>query len=152
MALPPTTPTSSRRAHFELGEGSEPDGEESAPATPTCSSRLPIYCADPAVSSIRRNLSFAALREIEVRQAAGSVWRKPNEERRLPQDLEQVVAHALTGGARSLLLGSALRAGVNLLVLALKFKKGVSGSLVLQALFGQDVLRFGSMLGLFSFL
>lgn len=61
--------------------------------------------------------------------------------------MEQVLAFALMGGARSLLLGCSLRAGVNFLVAMFRItkKRGLTAPIILEALFGQDTIRFGSM-------
>lgn len=63
-------------------------------------------------------------------------------------------AHPAQRHLGAFLLAAGLRAGVNLVIVALRItkKRGISGALILKALFGEDTARFGAMLGLFSFL
>ena len=82
---PPT-----RRAHFDLrSDDAEEELEEmeeyDEPSTPT-------------FSELKRSLSLANLRELEVKK---QLWRPASEPHKRPRDFEQVVAHALTGGART---------------------------------------------------
>ena len=81
-------PLPTRRAHFDLREDEEIELEEleyDEPSTPT-------------FSELKRSLSLANLRDIEVKKA---VWRPATEPHKRPRDFEQVFAHALTGGART---------------------------------------------------
>ncbi|GAA5951381.1 hypothetical protein JCM21900_004390 [Sporobolomyces salmonicolor] len=121
----------------------------------------PEPLATPSLSetygTLKKNLSFKSLRELEIHELSAAVYRKGSRaDRRVyrPKDSEEVFAHALRGGLRSLLLGSSLRAFVNLVIVLLRMtrKRGLAPKLVLHALFGQDTIRFGAMLGLFSFL
>lgn len=159
---PAPEPIKTKAARFDL-EGEDEEDEEPAmeqadhfsPATTPDEASTPTF--SQSFGSIKRQLSFAALRELEMKQIHSTVWRRPNPKKgagSTPRDFEQVLAYALTGGARSLLLGCSLRAGVNLVVVALRItkKRGISGRLILEALFGQDTMRFGLMLGSFSFL
>ncbi|ORY90918.1 hypothetical protein BCR35DRAFT_261329 [Leucosporidium creatinivorum] len=106
--------------------------------------------------SLRKNLSFKSLRELEAKQVQEVLWRRgqPGDGRHRPKDLEEVLGHAVRGGARSALLAGAIRAGVNLVIIALRAtkKKGIPPALILRALFGADTFRFGTMMGAFTFL
>ncbi|GAA5901822.1 uncharacterized protein JCM6883_000407 [Sporobolomyces salmoneus] len=124
-------------------------------------SNSPEPLATPTLSEsagkLRKNLSFKSLKELELKELSHVVYRKGSRQDMKvyrPKNDEEVFAHALRGGLRSLLLGSTLRALVNLVIVLLRLtrKRGLPAKLVLNALFGPDVIRFGSMLGLFSFL
>ncbi|GAA5877652.1 hypothetical protein JCM1840_004967 [Sporobolomyces johnsonii] len=124
-------------------------------------SNSPEPLATPSLSesygTLKKNLSFKSLRDLEIHELSAAVYRKGSRaDRRVyrPKNDEEVFAHALRGGIRSLLLGSSLRAFVNLVIVLLRMtrKRGLAPKLVLHALFGQDTIRFGAMLGLFSFL
>lgn len=85
-------------------------------------------------TSLKKNLSFKSLRELEMQQVQKVVWRKgsrggPDEERYRPDDIEQAFVHATRGGVRSFVLGSSLRAGVNLVILLLRSLKKFSSPL-----------------------
>ncbi|GAA5973669.1 hypothetical protein JCM11641_005071 [Rhodosporidiobolus odoratus] len=130
-------------------------------STNTSRSVSPEPLATPTLAEsygqLKKNLSFKSLRDLEVRQLSEHIYRRGSraeKKRYRPKDDDQVLAHALRGGIRSLILGSSLRACVNLVVVLLRLtrKKGVPAALILRALFGTDTIRFGSMLGLFSFL
>lgn len=88
-------------------EGNDSDGSSPPPAmTPTFSE---------SYTNLRKNLSFATLRELELQTVRKQVWRKKEEVPRLrPRDIEQVVVHAGTAAARAFLLAYYVRSGVNL--------------------------------------
>ncbi|KAM0751507.1 hypothetical protein T439DRAFT_324689 [Meredithblackwellia eburnea MCA 4105] len=147
-----------RRAHFEQALSFT----DLATANSTRSnSPEPLTTPTLAQSygSFKKNLSFKSLRELEAKEIHKHVWRKgkrddPHHRRHKPLDLDQLLAHAIRGGSRSFILGCSLRAGVNLLLALLRVtrKRRLQPALILHALFGADTLRFGGMLGAFSFL
>ncbi|KAI5474992.1 peroxisomal membrane protein 4 [Pseudohyphozyma bogoriensis] len=99
-------------------DSSREESPEAGLLTPTLSE---------SYSTMKRNLSFKSLREIEARQIGGAVWRKggrePTARRYRPRNLDELLNYALSGGARSFLLGWGLRAGVNLVVVSLRITK-----------------------------
>ncbi|GAA5964486.1 hypothetical protein JCM3765_006302 [Sporobolomyces pararoseus] len=139
------TPTS---ANYPESLGSTRSNSPEPLATPTLAE---------SAGKLRKNLSFKSLKDLELKELSAAVYRKGSRaEMKVyrPKNDEEVFAHALRGGLRSLLLGSTLRALVNLVIVLLRLtrKRGLPPKLLLNALFGPDVVRFGSMLGLFSFL
>ncbi|GAA5936909.1 uncharacterized protein JCM15063_000098 [Sporobolomyces koalae] len=124
-------------------------------------SNSPEPLATPTLSEsagkLRKNLSFKNLKDLDVKELSAAVYRKGSRADMKvyrPKSDEEVFAHALRGGLRSLVLGSTLRALVNLVIVLLRLtrKRGLPARLVLNALLGPDTIRFGGMLGLFSFL
>ncbi|TNY20044.1 hypothetical protein DMC30DRAFT_272138, partial [Rhodotorula diobovata] len=111
---------------------------------------------------LRKSLSLSNLAQLahdkdRVRSLSTHIYRRGSRiDRRSykPKDDDEVLAHALRGGIRSLILGSSLRAAINFVIVVLRLtrKRGLSSKLILHALFGTDVIRFGGMLGLFTFL
>lgn len=84
----------SRRARFDLRDDEEIELEDyDEPSTPT-------------FSELKRSLSLANLRELEVKKLQQAVWRPSSEPHKRPRDFEQVFAHALTGGARTYLFSN----------------------------------------------
>lgn len=141
---------SGAKAKFDLDSDGESDH---TPVHSRSSSTQEPEPSTPTFRELKKNLSFASLRDIELKELQSVVWRngKAGAEKggkKRPKDIETTIAYAMTAGARSLLLGCCLRAGVNLVVVALRGKKGLKGHLIIQALFGQDTLRFGTMLGM----
>ncbi|BGP13331.1 hypothetical protein JCM10213v2_001250 [Rhodosporidiobolus nylandii] len=136
----------------------ELDGGESATTTRTNS---PEPLATPTLAEsygqLKKNLSFASLRELEIKELSTHIYRQGSRADRrkyAPKDDDEVFTHALRGGIRSFILGSTLRALVNLAIalLRLKKKKGLPPAVIIRALFVLDTFRFGGMLGIFSFL
>lgn len=88
------------------------------------------------------------------------VWRQPTPDHpiRRPHTLEQLLVFALRGGLRSFGLGYSLRAGVALVfalfrILSAKNNKrrvAIAPDLIKRAFLGEDAVRFGGMLGLFT--
>ncbi|CEQ39308.1 SPOSA6832_00828, partial [Sporobolomyces salmonicolor] len=151
-----SAPSPRRRARFDsplpLSDLADASSTRSASPEPLATPSL-----SESYGTLKKNLSFKSLRELEIHELSAAVYRKGSRaDRRVyrPKDSEEVFAHALRGGIRSLLLGSSLRAFVNLVIVLLRMtrKRGLAPKLVLHALFGQDTIRFGAMLGLFSFL
>ncbi|GAA5862498.1 hypothetical protein JCM8547_002084 [Rhodosporidiobolus lusitaniae] len=147
-SLPSSLPTSARRTRFNS-------------STTTTRSNSPEPLATPSLSDtygqLKKNLSFSRLRDLEVREFSQHVYRRgarTDRRRYAPKSDDEVLAHALRGGLRSLILGCSLRACVNVVIVLLRLtrKPGLPFPLILRALFGTDTLRFGGMLGLFSFL
>ncbi|GAA5834813.1 hypothetical protein JCM5353_000676 [Sporobolomyces roseus] len=172
-SLPPSTPSSPRRkARFDTplpltDLSSSNVGNSSSPPTQTIHSfnstrsNSPEPLATPGLSEsagkLRKNLSFKNLKELDVKELSQVVYRKGNRtemKKYRPKSDDEVFAHALRGGLRSVFLGSTVRALVNLVVVLLRLtkKRGLPPKLILNALFGPDTVRFGAMLGLFSFL
>ncbi|GAA6000664.1 hypothetical protein JCM10207_004599 [Rhodosporidiobolus poonsookiae] len=121
---------------------------------------LPTPTLAETYGSLKRTVSFKSLRELDthgVRELSNHIYRRGSraERRRYaPKSDDEVFAHALRGGIRSLILGSSLRACVNLAIVLLRLtrKRGIPAALILRALFGTDTIRFGGMLGAFTFL
>ncbi|KPV76961.1 uncharacterized protein RHOBADRAFT_51936 [Rhodotorula graminis WP1] len=155
----PSTPSSphtgtARSVSFTNRDHS-PDSTRTASPEPLATPTLA-----QSYGQLRKSLSLSNLAQLDregVRNLSTHIYRRGSRiDRRQyrPKDDDEVLAHALRGGIRSLILGSSLRAAVNfaILVLRLTRKRGLSSKLILHALFGTDVIRFGSMLGLFTFL
>lgn len=110
--------------------------------------------------TFRRNLSFKSLKDLELKEVQAALWRNGEKESgnkkkgAKPTNHDQLFGHAFRGACRSLVLAASLRAGVNLIVVALRAskKRGIPSKLIIQALFGEDTIRFGAMLGIFTFL
>ncbi|GAA5854706.1 hypothetical protein JCM3766R1_000625, partial [Sporobolomyces carnicolor] len=143
-------PTTTSSRFGSDADSDDDDDDDRALATPTLSE---------SAGHLRKNLSFKSLRDVEIlkTELSNAVYRKGSRQDMKvyrPRNDEQVFAHALRGGLRSLVLGSTLRALVNLVIVLLRLtrKRRLSSKIVLNALFGPDVVRFGSMLGLFTFL
>lgn len=111
--------------------------------------------------TFRRNLSFKSLKDLELKEVQSALWRNGEKESgngkkkgAKPTNHDQLFGHAFRGACRSLVLAASLRAGVNLIVVALRAskKRGIPSKLIMQALFGEDTIRFGAMLGIFTFL
>lgn len=69
------------------------DSQDSPPASMT-----PTF--NESYNNIRRNLSMKSLRELELKHFQRAAWRKKDEPRKRPRDLEQLLVYAATGGAR----------------------------------------------------
>ncbi|BGP37291.1 hypothetical protein JCM10449v2_001196 [Rhodotorula kratochvilovae] len=157
----PTTAPASRRTRFDLPLQRD-DEATSAPSSTRSASPEPLATPTLAQSygELRKTLSFSNLAQLDrdgVRQLSTHIYRRGSriDRRRYePKDDDEVLAHALKGGIRSLILGCSLRAAVNFVILVLRLtrKRGLPPKLILRALFGTDVFRFGGMLGLFTFL
>ncbi|KAL8279225.1 hypothetical protein RQP46_008262 [Phenoliferia psychrophenolica] len=177
-AAPKTGTVKPKKAHFSstLSLTDLNLTDDSRPASPE---PLPTPTLSQSYGEFRRTLSVKSLRDLEAKELTKHVWRKggrgePGERRHRPKDMDQLVNYALRGASRSFILGCSLRAGVNLVVVALRITKkrrvppsltpkdpplrraashsGIHSGLVLQALFGTDTIRFGGMLGIFTFL
>ncbi|GAA6061716.1 hypothetical protein JCM10212_004948 [Sporobolomyces blumeae] len=147
-ALPTGEPQDAARRLRRDSVGSSRSTSPEPLATPTLSE---------SAGQLRKNLSFKSLKEIELQQLSSAVYRKGSRAEMKfyrPKSDDEVFAHALRGGLRSLFLGSSVRALVNLVIVLLRLtrKKGLPAKVVLNALFGPDVFRFGGMLGAFTFL
>jgi hypothetical protein len=100
-----STPASpSRRARFDMPTFTELDGGNSTRSN----SPEPVHT--PTISQtyngLRKNLSFASLKALEVKEVQKAVWRKggrgdPGERIPRPKDLEQLLVYAAKGGART---------------------------------------------------
>ncbi|GAA5884836.1 hypothetical protein JCM6882_007115 [Rhodosporidiobolus microsporus] len=147
-----------RRTRFNLPEPLSSLDTSSATTTRSNSPEpLPTPTLADSYGTLKKNLSFKSLRELEVRQLSEHIYRKGSRaEKRSyrPKNDDEVFSHALRGGIRSLILGSSLRACVNLAIVLLRLtrKRGIRPALILHALFGTDTIRFGGMLGIFTFL
>ncbi|GAA5961120.1 hypothetical protein JCM8115_005835 [Rhodotorula mucilaginosa] len=156
--LPPATRHASRTARFDLGPLAT--DMNLSPASPTRSAS-PEPLATPTLAQsyghLKKNLSFKSLRDLEVRELSEHIYRRGARTDNLkyrPKNDDEIFTHALKGGIRSLILGCSLRAAVNFVIVLLRLtrKRGTRPRVILNALFGSDVWRFGGMLGLFSFL
>lgn len=51
--------------------------------------------------SLKKNLSFKSLRDLEAKQVQEALWRRgqPGDQRPRPKNLEEVLGHAVRGGA-----------------------------------------------------
>ena len=79
---PPPTSRSSRKARFDTaGEDESSNSDSDTPPTPT-------------FSELRRNLSFATIKEIELYRKQVKT-KKPHPG---PKDVDQLIAYAVTGG------------------------------------------------------
>lgn len=91
----PATPNGADSdAEETLGWGSiSNDSRDSPPASMT-----PTF--NESYNSLKRNLSMKSLRELELKHFQRAAWRKKDEPRKRPRDLEQLLIYAATGGAR----------------------------------------------------
>lgn len=80
-----------------LGWGSMSEGSQDSPPA----SRTPTF--NQSYNNLRRNLSMKSLRELELKHFQRAAWRKKDEPRKRPRDLEQLLVYAATGGARVLM-------------------------------------------------
>lgn len=78
----------------QLGWGSMSEGSQDSPPA----SRTPTF--NQSYNNLRRNLSMKSLRELELKHFQRAAWRKKDEPRKRPRDLEQLLVYAATGGAR----------------------------------------------------
>jgi hypothetical protein len=69
------------------------DDERSPPASTT-----PTW--EQSYSSLKKNLSYKSLRELELKHVQKQLWRRQGEPRKRPRDLEQLAIYAFTGAAR----------------------------------------------------
>lgn len=93
----PATPNNDDSDNEErLGWGSMSDGSQDSPPA----SRTPTF--NQSYNNLRRNLSMKSLRELELKHFQRAAWRKKDEPRKRPRDLEQLLVYAATGGAREL--------------------------------------------------
>lgn len=69
------------------------DSQDSPPASMT-----PTF--NQSYNQLRRNLSMKSIRELELKHFQQAAWRKKDEPRKRPRDLEQLLVYAATGGAR----------------------------------------------------
>lgn len=91
----PATPDNEASDDEErLGWSRRSDGGEDSPPA----SRTPTF--NQSYNNLRRNLSMKSLRELEIKHFQRAAWRKKDEPRKRPRDLEQLVIYAATGGAR----------------------------------------------------
>ncbi|GAA6038526.1 hypothetical protein JCM8097_004613 [Rhodosporidiobolus ruineniae] len=155
----PTEPASRSRPHRRTRFDLPPLTDPASAGTTRSNSPEPLATPTLAesVGQLKKNLSFTSLRQLEVRELSEHIYRRgsrADKRRYEPKNDDEVFAHALRGGIRSLILGSSLRAFVNLVIVLLRLtkKRGVPAALVLRALFGTDTIRFGGMLGIFTFL
>ncbi|BGP22311.1 peroxisomal membrane protein 4 [Rhodotorula toruloides] len=151
----PTNSNSPRRTpRFDLAPLSSLSDTDTAPSSPE---PLATPTLAESYGQLKKNLSFKSLRDLEMRELKGHLYRRGNPSdgtRYRPKNSDEVFAHALKGGLRSFVLGTSLRAAVNLVITLLRLtrKKGLPPAVIIHAVFGPDVARFGGMLGLFSFL
>ncbi|BEJ17573.1 hypothetical protein CspHIS471_0609740 [Cutaneotrichosporon sp. HIS471] len=124
---------------------------------------------------IRRTISLASLDHLLLlrhdqeerarvvselsRAGRGLVWRSQDDKQQYPDDAERSLILALKRGLRSFILAFSVRAGVNVLIVLfriLKAGKRGKGRVTLKtlrmAIFGEEPLRFGAMIGTFTFL
>lgn len=91
----PATPNDEGSDNEErLGWGAMSDGSQDSPPA----SRTPTF--NQSYNNLRRNLSMKSLRELEIKDFQRAAWRKKNDPRKRPRDLEQLLVYAATGGAR----------------------------------------------------
>ncbi|KAI9457944.1 hypothetical protein BJY52DRAFT_1373808 [Lactarius psammicola] len=96
------------------------------------------------------NLVVLANYEERLREARRMVWRDRGEPAVEVHDLWECLEHGTRGGLRAGTLAFAIRSGVNLILLLARIRKvprRTRISLVRHALFGQDSIRFGTMIG-----
>ncbi|KAH9029497.1 hypothetical protein EDB85DRAFT_1966271 [Lactarius pseudohatsudake] len=96
------------------------------------------------------NLVVLANYEERLREARRMVWRDRGEPAVEVHDLWECLEHGIGGGLRAGTLAFAIRSGVNLILLLARIGKvprKTRISLVRHALFGQDSIRFGTMIG-----
>ncbi|GJN87945.1 hypothetical protein Rhopal_000900-T1 [Rhodotorula paludigena] len=120
-------PTSSRRTRFDV----EPLTTASAATSTRSASPEPLATPTLAQSygQLRKNLSFKSLAELDrdgVRQLSTHIYRRGSRADRReyrPKSDDEVLAHALRGGIRSLILGCSLRAAVNSVIALLRLTR-----------------------------
>ncbi|CAK9784219.1 unnamed protein product [Cutaneotrichosporon oleaginosum] len=124
---------------------------------------------------IRRTISLASLDHLlllrndqeerarvvsEISRAGRElVWRSKDEKRLYPDDAERSLILALKRGLRSFILAFSVRAGVNVLIVLFRVLKAgkrgkgrVTMTTLRKAIFGEEPMRFGAMIGTFTFL
>lgn len=143
----PTSPTPNRLRRLPL-EDLTMSGYSSTRSTSPEPLRTPTLTE--SYGSLKKNLSFKSLRDLEAKQVQEALWRRgqPGDQRPRPRNLEEVLGHAVRGGARewnsigraavnsagcrnlqsrsnagSAILAGTIRAGVNLVVIALRATK-----------------------------
>ncbi|KAK9896940.1 hypothetical protein P389DRAFT_143247 [Cystobasidium minutum MCA 4210] len=105
-------------------------------------------------NNLRRNLSMKSLRELELKHFQRAAWRKKDEPRKRPRDLEQLLIYASTGGARAFTLAYILRAGVNFLTTFIRLlqRRKLKAAILLRSLYAAEPIRFGAMFGSYVFI
>ncbi|GLB34301.1 putative peroxisome organization [Lyophyllum shimeji] len=99
------------------------------------------------------NLVALANHQERLREARKMVWRDRGEPVFELTTLRECLEHAAAGGFRSGTLALSIRACVNLILALIRIHKvprDIRFAIVRQAVFGQDTLRFGLMLGTFT--
>jgi len=100
----PATPNNEDSDNEErIGWGSMSEGSQDSPPA----SRTPTF--NQSYNTLRRNLSMKSLRELELKHFQRAAWRKKDEPRKRPRDLEQLLIYAATGGARGSLNRHSIR-------------------------------------------
>ncbi|KII94245.1 hypothetical protein PLICRDRAFT_100242 [Plicaturopsis crispa FD-325 SS-3] len=103
---------------------------------------------------LKKTLSFKTLNELQLDHVTGQVWRKQDEPPRRPRDLEQLLVHAVANAGRAFGLAWSIRTCISLVfaILGLIKKRKLKGAVIVNALLGEESIRFGSMFGAFVFL
>lgn len=101
------TKTSSRRARFEVAGFTELSGVGGSSTRSNSPEPLSTPTLGESYNGLKKSLSFKSLRELEMKEVQGALWRKgqpgnPGEPRHRPASNEEVFAHAVRGGAREL--------------------------------------------------
>ncbi|KAH9947201.1 hypothetical protein B0H21DRAFT_822120 [Amylocystis lapponica] len=122
--------------------------------TPPDMSRTPSYIqfAPKRAMASFENLVALANYEERLLEARKIVWRDRGERPIEIQDIWECFEHAGRGGLRAGSLAFAIRSGVNLILLLTRIKsvpKSYRFALIRHAIFGEDSVRFGTMLGAF---
>ncbi|BGP53411.1 hypothetical protein JCM8202v2_000970 [Rhodotorula sphaerocarpa] len=104
------------------------DDEAADAASTRSASPEPLATPTMAQSygSLRQNLSFKSLRDLEMRELGEHFYRRGARTDNLkyrPKNDDETFTHALKGGLRSLVLGCSLRAAVNLVIVLLRLTR-----------------------------
>ncbi|KAI0080505.1 hypothetical protein K474DRAFT_1657632 [Panus rudis PR-1116 ss-1] len=130
----------------------DPPSPESPPLVSRANSSNYIHFTPKRAMASFENLVALANYEERLREARKVIWRDRGEKPVELDDLWECLEHAARGGWRAGGLGFAIRSGVNLILLLVRMDripKRLRFSVIRQALFGEDSLRFASMLGSF---
>lgn len=129
-------------------EGVWSEDDEASPPGSTTPSFNESY------TNLKKNLSFKALRELELKHVQKAAWRRKGEPRKRPRDLEQLLIYALSGSSRAFTLAWTLRTGVNVLTALIRsLQRGkIKANTLLRVLTDPSGIRFGGMFGAYVFI
>lgn len=93
--------------HFDredpgYGGDEDDDGWSSSPSSPSSPPPAVTPTFNESYTNLKRNLSVKSLRELELKQIQKGLWRRKDEPRKHPRNMDQLLVYATTAGAREL--------------------------------------------------